>query len=233
MLPIGLGYGLGYSCSSADDVDDESSLNSCFFESTNLTPLIDYEALTPIYDVYDDDVEVSLPCENVVVEIIVDVNVVDETVVDETVDALASMFDVELEMEIPCVAPFLLKVSRGDSDDSYFLPMPTLDSRTNRILERENDTILRKLSSLRAFTKTDISEATVGVRRPTSTTFEDLFKGYNIVVYTKIRIQEEEGQNNPTMQQRRFLRGYGSAQVQLRLRPSRLKSKGCFVGPFS
>ena len=96
-----------------------------------------------------------------------------------------------------------------------------------------DDTILRKLLSMRALTKTDISEATVGVRRPMSTTFEDLFKGYNIVVYMKIRIQEKKGQNNPTMQQRRFLRGHGSAQVQLRLRPSGLKSKGCFVGPFS
>ena len=61
---------------------------------------------------------------------------------------------------------------------------------------------VRKLSILRALGKTDISNATVGVRRPTSTTFEDLFKGYNIVVYMKIRIQGEEGQNNPTRKQR-------------------------------
>ena len=56
--------------------------------------------------------------------------------------------------------------------------------------EVPSNTIVRKLSSLRAFGKTDISDATVGVRRPTSTTFEDLFKGYNIVVYMKIRTQE-------------------------------------------
>ena len=67
--------------------------------------------------------------------------------------------------------------------------------------------VVRKLSSLRALGKTDISDATVGVRRPTSTTFEDLFKGYNIVVYMKIRIQREEGQNNPTRKQRLFWSG--------------------------
>ena len=66
---------------------------------------------------------------------------------------------------------------------------------------------VRKLSSLRALGKTDISEDTVGVRRPTSNTFEDLFKGYNIVVYMKIRFQREEGQNNPTRKQHLFWSG--------------------------
>ena len=74
---------------------------------------------------------------------------------------------------------------------------------------------VKKLSSLRAFGKTDISEATVGVRRPTSTTFEDLFKGYNIVVYMKIRIQREEGQNNPTRKQQCRSVQYWSGSVCL------------------
>jgi hypothetical protein len=39
-----------------------------------------------------------------------------------------------------------------------------------------------------------ISGATLGVRRPMSTTFVDIFKGYNFVVYTKIKFEEEEGQ---------------------------------------
>ena len=41
-----------------------------------------------------------------------------------------------------------------------------------------------------------ISQATFGVRRPTSTTFVDIFKGYNAEVYTKIKFQEEAGQNS-------------------------------------
>jgi hypothetical protein len=39
-----------------------------------------------------------------------------------------------------------------------------------------------------------ITRATFGVRRPMSTTFVDNFKGYNFVVYTKIKFEEEEGQ---------------------------------------
>ena len=51
-----------------------------------------------------------------------------------------------------------------------------------------------KLSNVRDFTKMIISQAAFGVRRPTSTTFVDIFKGYNAVVYTKIKFQVEEGQ---------------------------------------
>ena len=51
-----------------------------------------------------------------------------------------------------------------------------------------------KLSNVRDFTKMVISQATFGVRRPTSTTFVDIFKGYNAVVYTKIKFQVERGQ---------------------------------------
>ena len=52
-----------------------------------------------------------------------------------------------------------------------------------------------KLSNVRDFTKMIISQAMFGVRRPTSTTtFVDIFKGYNVVVYTKIKFQEERGQ---------------------------------------
>ena len=39
-----------------------------------------------------------------------------------------------------------------------------------------------------------ITQATFGVRRPMSTTFVAIFKGYNFVVYTKIKFEEEEGQ---------------------------------------
>ena len=47
---------------------------------------------------------------------------------------------------------------------------------------------------MRDFTKMAIYQATFGVRRPTSTTFVDIFKGYTVVVYTKIKFQVEEGQ---------------------------------------
>ena len=49
--------------------------------------------------------------------------------------------------------------------------------------------------NVRNLTKMIISQATFGVRRPMSTTFVDIFKGYNFVVYTKIKFEEEEGQN--------------------------------------
>ena len=39
-----------------------------------------------------------------------------------------------------------------------------------------------------------ISGATLGIRRPVSTTFVDIFKGYNFVVYTKTKFGEEVGQ---------------------------------------
>ena len=55
-----------------------------------------------------------------------------------------------------------------------------------------------KLSDVRDHTKTPISRATFGVRRPASTTFVDIFKGYNAVVYTKTKFQEETGQNGET-----------------------------------
>ena len=51
-----------------------------------------------------------------------------------------------------------------------------------------------KLSGMRSFTKMAISGAAFGVRRPTSTTFVGIFKGYNFVVYTKIKFQLERGQ---------------------------------------
>ena len=51
-----------------------------------------------------------------------------------------------------------------------------------------------KLSNVRDLTKMVISQATFGVRRPTSTTSVDIFKGYNAVVYTKSKFQEEAGQ---------------------------------------
>ena len=54
---------------------------------------------------------------------------------------------------------------------------------------------------MRNLTKMAISQATFGVRRPMSTTFVDIFKGYNAVVHTKIKFQELSGQNDPTAQQ--------------------------------
>ena len=51
-----------------------------------------------------------------------------------------------------------------------------------------------KLSGMRDFTKMAISGATFGVRRPTSTTFVGIFKGYNDEVYTKSKFQVERGQ---------------------------------------
>ena len=53
---------------------------------------------------------------------------------------------------------------------------------------------------MRNLTKMVISQAKFGVRRPMSTTFVDIFKGYNAVVYTKIKFQEEAGQNSKTVQ---------------------------------
>ena len=52
---------------------------------------------------------------------------------------------------------------------------------------------------MRGFTKMAISGAAFGVRRPTSTTFVDIFKGYNAVVYTKIKFQVERGQKGKTV----------------------------------
>ncbi len=51
---------------------------------------------------------------------------------------------------------------------------------------------------MRNLTKMTISQATFGVRRPTSTTFVDIFKGYNAEVYMKIKFQDETGQNCKT-----------------------------------
>ena len=59
---------------------------------------------------------------------------------------------------------------------------------------------IQKLSNMRNLTKIAISQATFGVRRPMSTTFVDIFKGYNAVVHTKIKFQEKVGQINPTTQ---------------------------------
>ena len=47
---------------------------------------------------------------------------------------------------------------------------------------------------MRNLTKMIITQATFGVRRPMSTTFVDIFKGYNFVVDTKIKFEEEAGQ---------------------------------------
>ena len=52
-----------------------------------------------------------------------------------------------------------------------------------------------KLSNMRDFTKMIISQAAFGVRRPTSTTFVDIFKGYNADVDMKSKFQVEVGQN--------------------------------------
>ena len=60
---------------------------------------------------------------------------------------------------------------------------------------------IQKLSNMRNLTKIAISQATFGVRRPMSTTFVDIFKGYNVVVHSKIKLQEEAGQNDLTAQQ--------------------------------
>ena len=46
---------------------------------------------------------------------------------------------------------------------------------------------IQKLSNMRNLTKIAISQATFGVRRPMSTTFVDIFKGYNAEVYTKVK----------------------------------------------
>ena len=44
-----------------------------------------------------------------------------------------------------------------------------------------------------------ISGAVFGVRRPMSTTFVGIFKGYNAVVYTKIKFQVERGQKGESV----------------------------------
>ena len=53
--------------------------------------------------------------------------------------------------------------------------------------ERARSEDFIKLSRMRGFTKMAISGATLGIRRPVSTTFVDIFKGYNFVVYTKTK----------------------------------------------
>ena len=82
---------------------------------------------------------------------------------------------------------------------------------------------------MRNLTKIAISQATFGFRRPMSTTFVDLFKGYNVVAYTKIKLQEEEGQNNPTVQQKRTGNnstrpGPATTRLDLCILPPRLDS---------
>ena len=52
---------------------------------------------------------------------------------------------------------------------------------------------------MRDFTKMAISGDAFGVRRPTSTTFVDIFKGYNAIVYTKIKFQVEKGQKDESV----------------------------------
>ena len=52
---------------------------------------------------------------------------------------------------------------------------------------------------MRGFTKMAISGAAFGVRRPTSTTFVNIFKGYNAEVYTKIKFQVERGQKGESV----------------------------------
>ena len=61
------------------------------------------------------------------------------------------------------------------------------------------ETKVIKLSNVRDFTKMAITQATFGVRRPTSTTFVDIFKGYNAVVSTKSKFQVEAGQKGETV----------------------------------
>ena len=68
-----------------------------------------------------------------------------------------------------------------------------IEERRQEAKERRVEFI--KLSKMRDLTKMAISQATFGVRRPMSTTFVDIFKGYNAEVYTKIKFQEEVGQN--------------------------------------
>ena len=57
---------------------------------------------------------------------------------------------------------------------------------------------------MRNLTKMAISQATFGVRRPMSTTFVDIIKGYNAVVFLKIKFQEETGQNSKIEEGRYF-----------------------------
>ena len=73
-------------------------------------------------------------------------------------------------------------------------------SQKRRQEAKEQETNFQELSNVRDLTKMAISQATFGVRRPMSTTFVDIFKGYNAVVYTKIKFQEEMGQNSNTVQ---------------------------------
>ena len=78
-----------------------------------------------------------------------------------------------------------------------------------------------KLSGMRGFTKMAISGAAFGVRRPTSTTFVDIFKGYNAVVYTEIKFQVERGQKDETVRRwRKYRAEYRPDNLQQRSRES-------------
>jgi hypothetical protein len=70
------------------------------------------------------------------------------------------------------------------------------DDRKTIASEKARSEDFIKLSGMRGFTKMAISGAAFGVRRPTSTTFVDIFKGYNAEVYTKIKFQVERGQKD-------------------------------------
>ena len=85
------------------------------------------------------------------------------------------IFDIEVYTSIVCIFR-CFEVISGHSGRAK--------ARAQKGVSRRSD---MKLTSLRNLTKMAISEATLGVRRPMSTTFVDIFKGYNAVVYTKIK----------------------------------------------
>ena len=64
-----------------------------------------------------------------------------------------------------------------------------------------------KLSGLCTLSKMTITEAILGIKIPLNTAFKGLFHIYKFVVYWESRFQEEDGENDPTMQQLRYLYG--------------------------
>lgn len=208
-LPIRATCPFVYFHNRADVSDREFEMsdphNSCFNESVREAPMVNYETLTPIYDVYDDDVEYDVAYDAtpedrcLVDELVENVHIVELQLSSSPIEEHNDVMSTSFAHAVPRCSPSAFPVLH--------------ESRTTRSQERENDTI-REMPISGSLSKTAISTNVFGVRRPMSTTFEDLFKGYNFVVYTKIGIQEEEGRNFPTTRQQRFIRGFKVMKIK-------------------
>lgn len=94
-----------------------------FYERELDYPYVDYESHNPIYDVYDDDLEFLLPCEDIIVEIV--------GVFDDELEIVAPTTMWSSSMKIPCTKLIMLSGLADNIDDAYILPMPMHDSRMN------------------------------------------------------------------------------------------------------